>query len=706
MIILRAILPLLVFRNVFLAAKSKSIRQFDNVLFHKVNTVSTTRSQWLFTFLVDLEPYINFVQNIKMRLGQNDKDLQDMMTQYPILKRPVYQDAFNNLRTELNHLKSNFDVLDRTINNFQLLNKKYPDTTKRTAKQTRPKQTTKQTTKQTRPRKRPKRAIIPLVGKALSFLFGTVSSSDLNTLKKGIKQLATSQTDILHMVQDNMSILNITRVEINANRHVINDIVKATNKLQDAFSNVTHQLREEITHTNHFVYLYLGMDLAITETRDAIQKAFFYLDNLKQQLNQMSLGHVSPSIIMPDILRSVLFEIQRKLPKELILPKEPSDLWHYYKTLSCAVYERNRSFLVIVSVPLLDIRFNFDVFKIFNIPIAYNRTVMTARYDLQYNFMAVNLERTKYMLLTDQDAADCCRPSTTFCSPTSAIYSISNSPSCLSALFTKDKPLVTDKCNKLIRIKDTLPKGVYITQKTWVISTSQFFRLQLVCSDGNDRSINVVSPISIVEVKEGCIATSNQLTLTSFFREQSQLKLRDPYRALISTYNVTKVHDVWALDHTSDIADLHVKLPIELKDVTDVPMRQFMDAVSKIKIPITQETLGWISIVQITMGIVVGLVIMVGYYYYCCSDAKKYCFAIRRRCCPDHSLVPDVDLLPDAEEAEPIDDHERPTSIQLTRKNNKKEDFELLHSPSMPSIVTAIKKTDVKSTLSLPNQTA
>ena len=187
-----------------------------------------------------------------MRLGQNDKDLQDMMTQYPILKRPVYQDAFNNLRTELNHLKSNFDVLDRTINNFQLLNKKYPDTAKRTTKQTRP----KQTTKQTRPRKRPKRAIIPLVGKALSFLFGTVSSSDLNTLKKGIKQLATSQTDILHMVQDNMSILNITRVEINANRHVINDIVKATNKLQDAFSNVTHQLREDLTLIILFTYIW------------------------------------------------------------------------------------------------------------------------------------------------------------------------------------------------------------------------------------------------------------------------------------------------------------------------------------------------------------------------------------------------------------------------------------------------------------------
>ena len=50
---------------------------------------------------------------------------------------------------------------------------------------------------------------------------------------------------------------------------------------------------------------------------------------------------------------------------------------------------------------------------------------MTARYDLQYNFMVVNCERTKYMPLTDQDAADCCRPSTTFCSPTSAIYSSS-----------------------------------------------------------------------------------------------------------------------------------------------------------------------------------------------------------------------------------------------------------------------------------------
>ena len=38
----------------------------ENVVFHKENEVSITRSKWLFTFVIDLNPYENFLLSLAL----------------------------------------------------------------------------------------------------------------------------------------------------------------------------------------------------------------------------------------------------------------------------------------------------------------------------------------------------------------------------------------------------------------------------------------------------------------------------------------------------------------------------------------------------------------------------------------------------------------------------------------------------------------
>ena len=38
--------------------------------FHKVNKIDLTRSKWLFTFIIDLKPYENFLNKLSEDLGK------------------------------------------------------------------------------------------------------------------------------------------------------------------------------------------------------------------------------------------------------------------------------------------------------------------------------------------------------------------------------------------------------------------------------------------------------------------------------------------------------------------------------------------------------------------------------------------------------------------------------------------------------------
>lgn len=73
------------------------------------------------------------------------------------------------------------------------------------------------------------RAIIPIVGKVLSFLFGTLDETDLDTIKTNVRHLANNQQQIKHVLTESMTFIEDNQQNINESRRTINSIITSLN---------------------------------------------------------------------------------------------------------------------------------------------------------------------------------------------------------------------------------------------------------------------------------------------------------------------------------------------------------------------------------------------------------------------------------------------------------------------------------------------
>jgi len=69
----------------------------------------------------------------------------------------------------------------------------------------------------------------------------------------------------------------------------------------------------------------------------------------------LSLGQLSPSIVTPSCLRSILVGIRAGLSHHMRSPVDPTkELWMYYSALGCVTLLEDDKLLVLISVPPLD----------------------------------------------------------------------------------------------------------------------------------------------------------------------------------------------------------------------------------------------------------------------------------------------------------------------------------------------------------------
>ena len=86
--------------------------------------------------------------------------------------------------------------------------------------------------------------MIPIIGKGLNYLFGTATESDLNTICSSFSRLAKSQEMIANAVDENISLINITRVEMSENRQALNKIIGILANLYVKLGNVATSIRK------------------------------------------------------------------------------------------------------------------------------------------------------------------------------------------------------------------------------------------------------------------------------------------------------------------------------------------------------------------------------------------------------------------------------------------------------------------------------
>ena len=81
----------------------------------------------------------------------------------------------------------------------------------------------------------------------------------------------------MHILDDTVSILNVTTIEVKKNRHAIRSMTEEIYKLDQLIVNQSRALRTYMTDMQDFLLTYLQIDLMITELRESIERAIFYV---------------------------------------------------------------------------------------------------------------------------------------------------------------------------------------------------------------------------------------------------------------------------------------------------------------------------------------------------------------------------------------------------------------------------------------------
>ncbi|XP_069106680.1 LOW QUALITY PROTEIN: uncharacterized protein [Argopecten irradians] len=592
---------------------TRAIEIEESVIFQKINDITTTRSRWLVSFVIDLKPYERFMSSLTDIMATS-KVVRRVKQRYKGSKNVGYVNIVDGLKQMLKDIKRTQKTILESFLNYALLEENTREGNFGIIKQN----------------ERSKRSLLPFVGSALSFLFDTVSDSDLGSIRHNVNVLAKNQKDITHALKDSLSILNVTRVEVKENRNTINELINSADDLEGELLNFTTELGGQLQDMNDFVQIFAQLDRTIDNIKLMSQRAMFYLENLQLQINMLSLGHLSPSIVSPDNLLKLLSGIEQHLPYAVRLPHDPEKhLWDYYRYLTCTTVLVDEQILVVISIPLLDVNGRFDIYKVHSLPvprvspnISSNSIGMTAQYQIESKYIAVNAERTQYMLLSETEGEGCSNSLIKFCKIESPIYPINLANLCVTSLFLKRRDLIKVNCQATVRPHSVLPIAEYVTDGMWVVATQHDLTFTVVCYKGHEKvvsghkSLTVHRPMGVVKLDKSCSASNHFLTLVPFYHEESQYNVNDPFQDLLSRYNFSV--NIWKPFQLALPNFTITNLPKELGTLENIPMNNLIDKLNNLSdIDTDVDAQGWIYIV---IGIII--LIVLGIILYCYFKGK------------------------------------------------------------------------------------
>ena len=82
----------------------------------------------------------------------------------------------------------------------------------------------------------------------------------MNTICSCISRLTKSQEEIAHIVDENISVINITREEVSENRQALNKIIGILANLDVELGNITRALEKEVFKAGQLLQLCLQLD--------------------------------------------------------------------------------------------------------------------------------------------------------------------------------------------------------------------------------------------------------------------------------------------------------------------------------------------------------------------------------------------------------------------------------------------------------------
>ena len=343
----------------------------ESVIFQQVERIQTSKSSWILSSVLDLEPFNNAFRQIQTFVRSLDRPIAVMErdNEYDEVHHHLIDLTREDVRHSALILRSTYDQFNNICSHIK--------------------------GKDGCSQSRPKRSVLPLGG-LFSFLFGTANQDDLDRMKHQVRTLYENQENQAHVLEEVVSITNISRALINENRALINGMVNDIVKINTTLKEIQHDLVLLMTNRK-FLLTHAEILIQTHRLRLAVQDLQSNVKIMEDYLSMFSTGIINPSLISPDILMKELDEIRKQLPTSIRLPESPTNnIWHYYKFLSIRHTTNNEKIIMLIKIPLVENDSRLELFKIYNLPVFNPEIGKSLMYNIESETIAVTLDRKTY----------------------------------------------------------------------------------------------------------------------------------------------------------------------------------------------------------------------------------------------------------------------------------------------------------------------
>ena len=122
----------------------------------------------------------------------------------------------------------------------------------------------------------------------------------------------------------------------------------------------------------------------------------------------------------------------------------------------------------------------------------------------------------KAVEILDQQFSICQKANRQFCSINASLQPLANPPSCIAAIYTKNKAWIEKRCSLQIRNANNVSIPTAIPPNVWILTsapTVALIVLMLICAEAAPRFIKTQTPIHILWLPPACSTTSQHFHL-------------------------------------------------------------------------------------------------------------------------------------------------------------------------------------------------
>ena len=255
------------------------------------------------------------------------------------------------------------------------------------------------------------------------------------------------------------------------------------------------------------------------------------IDSLYEYMRILASQELNPTIIPPDILKTILHRIENDIKSNarLKLCEDPNtNIWSYYGTIKLTPIVLQDYLMLILTVPLVDQTLQMNLYRVHNLPMLHPTLQMHVQYEIEGPYLATLMDSMYITLPTDIDVRLCLMTKGHLCMFNQALYPVDNTNWCIYALFINDINKIKKNCI-LKPVNRTTNLAYSLDGYLWAISALAAEKLQIRCV--METHVITIHPLlQIVDIGDGCEAYSTSIyipakseltaTMQSFTRSQ------------------------------------------------------------------------------------------------------------------------------------------------------------------------------------------